>query len=208
VQCRVRFRWMPRPLLAEPMIGVERSWEDKIFAACRVIMCCLQRGRCGCAFPGSGATDNQRSEARGKHPHPTNRAVASLQAGARSQGTARHGPAPCPTYKPEHAGSNVQHVACCLQRSFVLIFLVTVVVASIMRSGPACIMHPYPCWYTPAISVGDAGDQQRTQSQRQRELLHATPRPFFSLSVTGTAHRVDGDKGCRVPASLVTLISQ
>jgi hypothetical protein len=115
VQCRVRFRSMPRPLLAEPMIGVERSWEDKIFAACRVIMCCLQRGRCGCAFPGSGATDNQRSEARGKHPHPTNRAVASLQAGARGR-KARRGtvqrPVP-PTSQSTQARTSSTSLAAC-----------------------------------------------------------------------------------------------
>jgi hypothetical protein len=29
---------------------------------------------------------------------------------------------------------------------------------------------------------------------------------FFFLSVTGTAHRVDGDKGCRVPASTSIFI--
>jgi hypothetical protein len=119
------------------MIKSPRAWW------CRVIVCCLQRGRCVCAFPGSWATDNQRSEARGKHP--TNRAVASsLQAGT------RHGPA----LLLLHAIARTT-LAACTKRSF--IFLVAVV-ASMMRSGPcsaSCIR--IRAGGTRRPSVGDAG---------------------------------------------------
>jgi hypothetical protein len=124
--------------LAEPMmIKSPRAWW------CRVIVCCLQRGRCVCAFPGSWATDNQRSEARGKHP--TNRAVASsLQARSSSA------PATC----------HSTHAACCLHQA----------ISSPSSRRWRHLDHAVLAGHAGQVSV-TLGHQRRTQSQRPRRKL-------------------------------------